>query len=117
MPGCWSIHAGVRKAKAHLELNQAEHMEGNKKVFKERGELAEGSSKIQQSSSPGGRGYMPGRGTPGVLGLALYWQDSFQEFEFLMLLGLSGFGKVSPQCTRISVGTFKQFCLTQVCLI
>lgn len=75
MPGCWSIHTGVRKAKAHLELNQAKHMKGNKKVLKERGELAKGSSSIQKSSTSKGRGYMPARGTPGVLGLVLYWQE------------------------------------------
>lgn len=74
MPGCWNIQGGVRKAKAHLELNQVKHVEGNKKVFQEKGELAKGSHSTQQGSFPEGRGYMPGRGTPGVLAIVLYWQ-------------------------------------------
>ncbi|XP_039943307.2 feather keratin 1-like [Hirundo rustica] len=41
-------------------------MEGNKKVFKERGELAKGSSSIQQGSSPEGRDNVPGRVTVGL---------------------------------------------------
>lgn len=64
---------GVRKGKAHMALNQTNHVEGKKKVFFQVfSSKREACAKAEWSSFNRDRGYRKGRGTARVLAIGMY---------------------------------------------